>query len=203
MRDVVKGWMPVLGDQTYPERLTEGIDDKGGFIQWEILSGVLTKHYATVGPLTSALDATFDLIEAHNIRVSDIADFEVNCMRRTAIFDVRHPQNEIAARAGLPYCLGVALVTRDPSQLLGPAFRPEMLSNPEINAAADMVRITENEEYEKVYPAKSLARVTMRLKDGRVVTQEVDRSGETLAVADAPPAAGSPAPDWSQPVAVI
>jgi 2-methylcitrate dehydratase PrpD len=176
MRDIIRGWLPVIADETHPERLTEGIGTDGSFQQWELLSGILTKHYATVGPLTSALDATFDLIERHNIAASDIAEIEANCMRRTAMFNARHPENEIAARAGLPYCLAVAVCTRDPAQLLGPAFLPEMLSNPEIAAAADKVKITENEDYERQYPARSLARVTIRLNDGRSFSEEVDRS---------------------------
>jgi 2-methylcitrate dehydratase PrpD len=51
-----------------------------------------------------------------------------------------------------------------------------MLTNAEINAASDMIHITENEDYERAYPARSLARVTITLNDGRIVTQEVDRS---------------------------
>src|SRR5205085_7071457 len=103
MREVVKGWLPVLADKTLPERLTGGIRADGTFEQWEILSGVLTKHYATVGPLTASLDAAFDLVEKHNINAEDIKEIHVDAMKRTAIFNTRHPKNEVAARASLPY----------------------------------------------------------------------------------------------------
>jgi 2-methylcitrate dehydratase PrpD len=176
MHDVAGGWLKVIADDIYPERLLEGIAADGSFTQWELLSGIVTKHYATVGPLTSALDATFDLITEHNIRPEDIQELEANCMRRTAIFNTRHPENEVTARASLPYCLAVAVCTRDRAQLLGPAFRPEILRDPGIAAIADRVRITENEEYERQYPARSLARVTIRLRNGSVVSEEVDRS---------------------------
>jgi 2-methylcitrate dehydratase PrpD len=176
MRDIVDGWFRVIGDEIHPERLVDGVAADGTFTSWELLSGVVTKHYATVGPLTSALDATFDLILEHDIRIDDVTDIEVECMRRTAVFNAVHPENEVTARASLPYCLAVALLTRDRSDLLGPAFRKEMLRDPVVHAAADLVRIVENPEYEQQYPAKSLARVTLSLKDGRVVSQEVDRS---------------------------
>jgi len=174
-REVVKGWLSVIADEVHEERLTEGIAD-GGFDQWELLSGILTKHYATVGPLTASLDATFDLIAQNNISADDIAEIHVDAMRRTAIFNTVHPENEIAARASLPYCLAVAVCKKDPSSLLGPAFRKEFLQDKAIRAAAEKVRITENEEYERKYPAHSLARVTITLRNGKSFSQEDDRS---------------------------
>ena len=52
---------------------------------------------------------------------------------------------------------------------------------------ADKVVITENAEYERVYPAQSLARSTLFLKNGKQVTAEVDRSarGRYLTPTDA------------------
>lgn len=176
MRDVVNGWLPVIADKVLPGRLTEGVRAAGGFDQWELLSGILTKHYATVGPLTASLDATFDLIKQHNIAADDIAEIHVDAMKRTAIFNTRHPENEIAARASLPYCLAVAVCRKDPGLLLGPAFRNEVLTDKAIWAAAEKVRITENEDYERQYPARSLARVTIKLNNGKSFTQEDDRS---------------------------
>lgn len=176
MHDVIGGWMPMLADKIHASRLTEGITSDGRFEQWELLSGVVTKHYATVGPLTSALDATFDLIAEHGITTDLVTDIDVECMKRTAVFSARHPENEVTARASLPYCLAVALVTRDAASLLGSAFRPEMLHNKAIHDLCDKVRITENDSFEAQYPAKSLARVTLTLADGRKVSQIVDRS---------------------------
>lgn len=176
MREVVKGWLPVLADKVLAERLTEGVGPDGRFQQWEILSGVLTKHYATVGPLTASLDATFDLVAKNNIAADDIREIHVDAMRRTAIFNTVHPENEVAARASLPYCLAVAVCRKDPALLLGPAFRDEVLKDKAVRAAAEKVRISENEEYERRYPAQSLARVTITLKNGKSFSQEEDRS---------------------------
>jgi 2-methylcitrate dehydratase PrpD len=176
MREVVKGWLPVLADKVLPEKLTEGIRADATFEQWELLSGVLTKHYATVGPLTASLDATFDLVTKNNIAADDIAEIHVDAMKRTAIFNTRHPENEVAARASLPYCLAVAVCRKDPALLLGPAFHENVLKDKAVWAAADKVRITENEDYERRYPAQSLARVTITLKNGKSFSQEEDRS---------------------------
>jgi 2-methylcitrate dehydratase PrpD len=176
MREIEKGWLSVIGDEVFPERLTEGIAIDGSFQQWELLSGIVTKHYATVGPLFSALDATFDLIKEHGISADAVKEIKVDCMRRTAVFNTQHPENEIAARASLPYCLAVAICKRNPVQLLGAAFRPEVLNDKAVYAMADKVRIVENEDYEKQYPARSLAQVTIRLNDGSEHSKEVDRT---------------------------
>ena len=70
---------------------------------------------------------------------------------------------------------------------MGPAFTPEYLKDPVIRANASKVKIIENEDYERQYPAKSLARVTLTLKNGKTVTTEVDRSerGRYLTPTDA------------------
>lgn len=175
LRDIAGGWLPVIADDYHPERLIEDTAD-GVFTQWELLRGILTKYYATVGPLTAPLDATFDLVARHDIKPEDIVEIEANCMKRTAVFNTRHPGNEVAARGSLPYCLAAAVYTRDPAQLLGPAFSREMLRNEAIRAIEDKVIITDNEDYERQYPEHSKARITFRLGDGHVYTQEEDRS---------------------------
>ncbi|MBI4190192.1 MAG: MmgE/PrpD family protein [Betaproteobacteria bacterium] len=176
MRGVVPGWIPVISKDCHPERLTEGIRPDGTFEQWELLSGIVTKHYATVGPMTTPLDATFDLIAAHDIQADDIVEIHVDAMHRTAMFDKVHPETEIAARASLAYCLALAVVTRDPAQLLGPGYSDEKLRDKTIWENAEKVTVTESEEYERQYPARSLARVTLRLRDGKSYSRESDRS---------------------------
>jgi 2-methylcitrate dehydratase PrpD len=108
-------------------------------------------------------------------------------MKRTAVFNTVHPENDVAARASLPFCLAVALHRQDRAALLGPAFRPEALRDPALRATASKVRIVENEDYERQYPARSLARVTLTLNNGKAVSAEVDRSerGRYLTPTDA------------------
>ena len=176
MRDVVKGWIPIIARDCHPERLTEGIREDGTFDLWEIDSGVVTKHYATVGPLQASLDAILHLLHTHDIHNEDIVEIHVDAMRRTAMFAIVHPETEIGARASLAYCLAVAAVTRDPAQLLGPGFSKEMLKDKTVWEAADKVKVTESEEYERQYPAHSKAKVTLRLKNGKTYAHEADRS---------------------------
>ncbi len=176
MHDVTGVWLPTICEKNSPERLTEGISPSGEFTEWELLSGVLTKYYATVGPIAATLDATFALLAEHPIQAADVVEIQADCPRRTAIFNKPHPESDSKARASLPHCVAVAVCTRDAGQLLGPAYQPDALANKAYREMAEKVRVTENEDYERQYPARSLARVTIRLKNGDVFSKEVDRS---------------------------
>lgn len=174
--DALNIWLPVIAEENHPERLTEGIADDGSYTQWELLSGVVTKYYGTVGPFASPLEALFRLIAEHHIRGVDVEEVHVDCPRRTAIFNKPHPESDHTARASLPYCIAVALHTGDAAQLLGPAYKPDRLRDPAVWALAERVRITQNDSYEAQYPAKSLARVTVKMRSGAAYSLEVDRS---------------------------
>ena len=113
MRDVVGGWLNLVSEQNHPERLTEGIDAQAQFTQWELLSGVVTKYHATIGPLVSPIEAVFSLLQQHDIRPEDVVEIHADCTHRTAVFNKPHPENEVTARASLPYCIAVALHTGD------------------------------------------------------------------------------------------
>lgn len=174
--DALNIWLPVIAEKNHPERLTEGITEAGAYTQWELLSGVVTKYYGTVGPFAAPLEALFRLISKYQISGSDVDEVHVDCPRRTAIFNKPHPESDHTARASLPYCVAVALHTGDAGQLLGPAYKPERLSDPQVWALAERVRITQNEDYEAQYPARSLARVTVKMRHGASYSLEVDRS---------------------------
>lgn len=174
--DALDIWLPVIAEEHHRERLTEGISASGDYTQWELLSGVVTKYYGTVGPLAAPLEALFRLIAEHRLRGEDVEEVHVDCPRRTALFNQPHPQTDATARASLPYCMAVALHTGNARELLGAAYRPARLTDPAVWALAERVRITENEAYERQYPARSLARVTVTLRDGASHSLEVDRS---------------------------
>lgn len=169
-------WLKVITDEAKPERLLEGIGADGRFTQWELLSGVVTKYYAAPGPLATPIEAMFMLLEAHDVRPESIERIDADCTRRTAIFDGRAPGNELEARGSLPYCLALAACTRDPSLLLGPGYRDRWLNDAAVSAMTARVHISANETYEAQYPARSLARITLHLRDGRQLSQEADRS---------------------------
>jgi 2-methylcitrate dehydratase PrpD len=118
----------------------------------------------------------FMLMEKHAFESGDIDEIHVDCTRRTALFKQAQPATELEARGSLPFCLALAAGRRDPGLLLGPGFRSESIRDPVLQALAARVRITANEDYERQYPARSLARISVRLRDGTRHGIEVDRS---------------------------
>lgn len=172
----VEAWLKIISDDAKPERLLEGIADDGRFDQWELLSGVVTKYYAAPGPLATPVEAMFMLLAEHDLAPEDIERIEADCTRRTAIFSGMQPGNELEARGSLPYCLALAACTRDPSLLLGPGYRDRWLNDPAVRAMIAKVRISANDAYEAQYPARSLAKITLHLRDGRAVSREADRT---------------------------
>ena len=54
--------------------------------------------------------------------------------------------------------------------------RPYVFAPLEVNSTKATVRITDNDDYEQQYPKHSKARVTLKLRDGKTVTREGDRS---------------------------
>jgi 2-methylcitrate dehydratase PrpD len=183
----VDAWLKIISEDAHPERLTEGIAPDGTFTQWELLSGVVTKYYAAPGPLAAPIEAMFALVVQHDIEPDAVEEIHAECTVRTAIFKEPHPSNGLAARGSLPYCLAVALCTRDPALLLGPGYRDEMLNDPALRAMAARVRVTASDHYESQYPARSLARISVKLRNGKTHSLEVDRSeiGRYLTPTDA------------------
>jgi len=177
MRNIGATWLAVISDESFPDRLTEGINADGRFEQFEMLQGLVTKFFATVGPAAGPLEALFRLIQAHDLRAEEVEWIEVECTRRAALFNNPHPQSELSARTSLPYAIAAAIHTRDEAAMLGTAFHLDLVRNPKLAALEDRVRVVENMEFERQYPSRSLARVTVMLRDGRRVSHEVDRAG--------------------------
>jgi 2-methylcitrate dehydratase PrpD len=177
MRHIGTAWLPVMSEEVHAQRLTEGLADDGGYAHFELLNGLVTKFFATVGPAAGPLEALFRIIGAHGVRHEAVEAIEVECTKRAALFDARHPQGEVTARTSLPYAIAAAVYTGDEAALLGPAFRLEVVRNPVLAALEDRVRIVENLDFERQYPARSLARVTVTLRDGRSFSEQVDRAG--------------------------
>ena len=70
----------------------------------------------------------------------------------------------------LPYLLAVSLLDGDvqPAQ-----FKPDRIVKPDVQALLKKVSVRPNHEYTEEYPAKMLAKITVRLQDGKVIEHEV------------------------------
>jgi 2-methylcitrate dehydratase PrpD len=170
--DVVGGWATLLADARDVRLLSRELGTR-----YEMLD-VLYKWFATVGPLFAPLEATFAIAaELGRLDPEQIESIDVRGYRRTVEF-LRATGAVTAeeARSDLGYCLAQAILTNDPGALLESVFEPAALDDPACRALAAKVHATEDARYQAEYPLRSaIAEVTIRFRDGRSVSREVDR----------------------------
>jgi 2-methylcitrate dehydratase len=70
----------------------------------------------------------------------------------------------------LPYLLAVAMLDGD---VMPPQFQPDRIIEPDVQGLLKKVSVRPNHEYTEQYPKKMPAKITVRLKDGRVIEHEV------------------------------
>jgi 2-methylcitrate dehydratase len=70
----------------------------------------------------------------------------------------------------LPYLLAVALLDGD---VMPAQFNPDRIVKPDVQALLKKVSVRPNHEYTELYPGKMLAKITVRLQDGKVIEHEV------------------------------
>lgn len=169
--DPVTGWMPLLGSPPNPAAFTRELGRA-----WE-LDYPLYKYIATVGPLHAAVEAVFDLVEAHPIAPAEVVDVLVEGYQRTVQFLGRpHPRTAEEAKTSLAHTLAVALVTRDRRAMLHDAFEPVVRTDPEVGRIAGLVRAVREPTFHAEYPRRSSkSRVTITTRDGQQYRAEVDR----------------------------
>jgi 2-methylcitrate dehydratase len=79
-------------------------------------------------------------------------------------------QTKEQADHSLPYLLAVALVD---GNVMPAQFTPDRINRPDVQALLKKVSVRPNHEFTEVYPRKMPAKITVRLKDGTVIENEV------------------------------
>ncbi len=144
-----------------------GDADRGGglFTDWEIRS-VYFKMYACCRFSHPVLDGLAKLAREHAIRPGEIASIEVTSFAKALLLNHRHPDHPVAAMYSIPFIIGCFLTRRK----LGPGeLTADTLKDPQILQVARKVVIEEDVNLTDQFPEKCLARVSLTLKNGRVL----------------------------------
>ncbi len=141
--------------------------------RWEITSlpaGWYPKPYASCGGTHNTIEAIRTLRRVHSFAPEDVAEIgiAVNNASRVTLF--RHdPQTGQEGKYSLEFCAAVALV----DGAAGPAqFTAERVRDPRIRRLFPLVTLSSPPEVAE--DPEYAAIVTLRLKDGRVLTQRQD-----------------------------
>lgn len=168
--DGPQGYLVAMDSQKPPSALVDATADLG--TRWEILdSGITVKLYPSCAATHPPLDALLGLKRRHNIAAEDIAaiDVEVDSMTPRLLIHSR-PATALEAKFSMPFCAAAAMVFGHPTLDI---FQVEKIHDPRIQTLLPLVAMRANPDFDAAAPL-SQANVSLRLKDGRTVSERAD-----------------------------
>ena len=152
------------------DSLDAAVGDLG--IRWEILhSGVTVKLYPSCAATHPPLDALIAMKRREQITADQVRaiDVEVDSMTPRLLIHP-DPLTGLEAKFSMPFCAAAAIVY---DRIGIDTFDVDHIRNPTVQALMKHVSLRANEEFDKGAPL-ARARVSVYLRDGRVVSQAVD-----------------------------
>lgn len=140
-------------------QLVDGLGDP----EWYAILGAYFKPYAVCRWAHSPVDAVLDLAARHGVRPEEIEKILVETFYEVTRLVNYAPRNAIAAQFSIPFALAIALLHHriEPEDV-----SEENLQKPEILDLARKVEVVVDPEINGQFPAKTIARVTMRTARG-------------------------------------
>jgi 2-methylcitrate dehydratase PrpD len=165
---------PLALETVFGEVLGESFDDR------HVDSGLGDLRYLTTGYLKmhacsrwnhAPIEATELLLREHGVRAGDVEAVEVATYDPATRLDGRDPPNGFAGKHSIPYAVAARIVRRDNGI---DAYTDEAAADPELRALMTRVSVVEDPAMTAAAPEVRAARVTLRLRDGRVLTATED-----------------------------
>jgi 2-methylcitrate dehydratase PrpD len=168
--DGPQGYLAAMDSERSASALAEIIADLGA--RWEILdTGISVKLYPSCAATHPPLDALLQLVRRHGFNADEVEaiDVEVDSMTpRLLIYD--RPATELEAKFSMPFCAAAAVVFGHPTI---DTFGVSRIDDPRIQALMPRVSLRANPALDTAAPL-SQARVDVRLRDGRTLTERAD-----------------------------
>lgn len=137
-----------------------------------MLEDAYYKMHASCGHTHSALDALQALMEENRFSDRDVEAVEVKVYRvARELCAAYQTQQETKAKFSMPFCIAVMLKY---GRCTLAEFAPEILRDPAMEEYAGRILVEEEPAYTAAYPGLRTEKVTLRLKDGRVLSKAVD-----------------------------
>jgi 2-methylcitrate dehydratase PrpD len=140
--------------------------------RWEILdTGVTVKLYPSCAATHPPLDALLELRRREGFTADDVdaIDVDVDSMTPRLLIHPR-PSTGLEAKFSMPFCAAAAVVF---GRLDLDTFAVERIRDAAVQAVMPRVSLHSNTAFDAATPL-SQARVTVRLRDGRVLSQTAD-----------------------------
>lgn len=125
------------------------------------------KPYAVCRWAHAAVDAALALKQTHHIQPDEIKAIRVESFWEATRLINYAPVNTVAAQFSIPFALAVALLY---DQIMPEHVSDANLHNPRVLELARQVEVTVDEELNRQFPAKTIARVTIETARGAFQT---------------------------------
>jgi 2-methylcitrate dehydratase PrpD len=168
--DGPQGYLSAMDSERPASALAEAIADLGA--RWEILeTGISVKLYPSCAATHPPLDAMLQLIRRHGFSADDIdsIDVEADSMTPRLLIHER-PATDLEAKFSMPFCAAAAIVFGHPTI---DTFDASRIHDPRVQQLIPRVSLRANQAFDAAAPL-SQARVTVRLRDGRTLTERAD-----------------------------
>ena len=137
-----------------------------------MLEDAYYKMHASCGHTHSALDALQGLLSDNPVKAGEVESAAVEVYRTAEKLCAGYAtETEIQAKFSMPYC--VACMLRF-GQVTLSEFSETALRDPVTAELARRVEVKESPAFTAAYPSLRTEKVTLRLKDGRVLSAQVD-----------------------------
>jgi len=160
----------------YGEVLGEAFDDRALDAELGELR-YLTRNYVKLHACSrwnhAPIEALAALVAEHGIGAGDVESVEVATYDPATRLDGTAPTSGFGGKHSIPYSMAVRL-------LLGhngiTAYTDDVAADPAVRDLMARVRVVENPALTRIAPAVRAARVTVQLRDGRMLTAQEDRA---------------------------
>lgn len=137
-----------------------------------MLEDAYYKIHASCGHTHSALDALQALMEENAFSAQDVEKVEIRVYRVAKELCAAYRTGmETEAKFSLPFCV-TAMLKYGRCTLA--EFAPEILADPAMKEYAGRITVEEEPAYTAAYPSLRTEKVTLTMKDGRVLSKAVD-----------------------------
>lgn len=138
-----------------------------GLGTWTPVSRMTFKNYGCCGHIFATLDGLKTLGAGHMFQAAEVCKIDVQGYNHTAaICDRMNVETARDARFSVQYCVAALMYL---GNVRMGAFTPESLGREDIRALMARVTVREDPELSEEYPHRRMAKIKVRLTDGRVL----------------------------------
>jgi 2-methylcitrate dehydratase PrpD len=168
--DGPQGYLAAMDSERPASSLMDVLADLNA--RWEIIdTGITVKLYPSCAATHPPLDILLDLLRQHRFSDTEIESIEVDVDTMTPRLLIHdRPATGLEAKFSMPFCAAAAVVFGAPTV---DTFDVARIGDPRVQQLMARVTLRGNAAFDAAQPL-SQARVTVRLRDGRVLAGQAD-----------------------------